>query len=107
MADLKYKIRDIMGDNLMVRVLLADKVTKGGIIKPQNYREDDSYAQVEAEVLLLGETANCQALDKFPAIGDVVLMTRYAGKEFTEPDGQECRIIQGEDILATLEVDHG
>lgn len=105
-ADLKFKLKAPISDRLIVRVLETEKVSKGGIIIPDNVRSEHAASMVEALVLHVGETADMQ-LDVFPEPGDYVLITKYGGTMYKEADGSECRVIRGDDILATLEIDNG
>lgn len=105
-ADLKFKLKAPVSDRLIVRVLETEKVSAGGIIIPDNVRSDHAASMVEALVLHVGETADME-LDVFPEAGDYVLITKYGGTMYKESDGSECRVIRGDDILATLEIDNG
>lgn len=103
-ANQKFKLKAPIGDKLIVKVLEVDKVTAGGIIVPDGIRSQHSMAKAEAQIVAIGETANCDLLDEFPEVGDYILITKYAGTLYEEADGVEHRVIEGREMLATLEV---
>ena len=105
-AEHKFKLKAPIGDRLIVRVLETEKVSSGGIIIPEGVRTEHAASMVEALVLHVGEIADME-LENFPVAGDYILITKYGGTMYQEADGSECRVIRGDDILATLEIDNG
>ena len=91
-----------LGDRIVVKVQRLEKVTKGGIILPEEYADKKEMAQLEAVVMENGETAD-QQLDYWPNPGDKVLITKYAGLLYTGKDGQEYRVVRCDDIVGVLE----
>ncbi len=90
-----------LGDRIVVKVLEAKEVTKGGILLPETAKEKPQ----EAKVIAVGKgrlTDNGQIVALEVKVGDRVLYGKYSGTEITTNDGEELLIMKEEDILAIV-----
>lgn len=91
---------------VLVRVDDAEKVTAGGIIKPQMLTQKEDWAQTRATFIAAGDNAFADWGDaaRKPVPGDRVIIAQYAGSTATHDgvDGQKYRICKDEDVLAVL-----
>lgn len=96
---------------LDVRVLVKpDKVeekTKGGIILPDQHKDQQKWATVKGTLVAVGTNAwiEASASNGFipPKPGARVLFAKYGGVNLEGTDGDEYRIMNDEDIVAKLE----
>ncbi|MDD5428546.1 MAG: co-chaperone GroES [Candidatus Omnitrophica bacterium] len=88
-----------LADRIVVKVLEAKEVTKGGIVLPDTAKEKPQ----EAEVIAVGKGKVCDGKPVMPEVkvGDKVLFGKYSGTEITM-DGKEYLILKEEDILAIV-----
>lgn len=89
-----------LADRIMVKVLEAKEVTKGGIVLPDTAKEKPQ----EAEVMAVGKGKASDEGKPIPPevkVGDKVLFGKYSGTEITV-DGKEYLILKEEDILAIV-----
>jgi len=89
-----------LADRIMVKVLEAKEVTKGGIVLPDTAKEKPQ----EAEVVSVGKgkiSDEGKAIPPEVKAGDKVLFGKYSGTEITV-DGNEYLILKEEDILAIV-----
>ncbi len=89
-----------LADRVMVKVLEAKEVTKGGIVIPDTAKEKPQ----EAEVVSVGKgkvSDEGKAINPEVKAGDKILFGKYSGTEITL-DGQEYLILKEEDILAIV-----
>ena len=89
-----------LADRIMVKVLEAKEVTKGGIVLPDTAKEKPQ----EAEVVAVGKgkvSDEGKAVALEVKVGDKVLFGKYSGTEISV-DGQEYLILKEEDILAIV-----
>ncbi len=89
-----------LADRVVVRVLEAKEVTKGGIVLPDTAKEKPQ----EAEVISVGKgkvSDEGKAITPEVKPGDKVLFGKYSGTEITI-DGNEYLILKEEDILAIV-----
>ena len=89
------------GDKLLVEILEAEEVSKGGIILPDTAQEE----KAEGKVVATGsgkklESGEVQALEV--KNGDRVLFGKYSGDEILI-DGKKCKIIKESEVLAIFE----
>ena len=90
-----------LGDRIVVKVLEAKEVTKGGIVLPETAKEKPQ----EAKVIAVGKgrmADNGQIVALEVKVGDRVLYGKYSGTEITTTDGEELLIMKEEDILAIV-----
>jgi chaperonin GroES len=88
-----------LADRIMVKVLEAKDVTKGGIVLPDTAKEKPQ----EAEVIAVGKGKISDGKVVVPEVkaGDKILFGKYSGTEITM-DGKEYLILKEEDILAIV-----
>ena len=89
-----------LADRIMVKVLEAKEVTKGGIVLPDTAKEKPQ----EAEVIAVGKGKVSEEGKLIPTevkVGDKILFGKYSGTEITM-DGTEYLILKEEDILAII-----
>ncbi len=88
-----------LADRIVVKVLEAEEVTKGGIVLPQTAQEKPQ----QAEVMEVGKGKVSDGKVIAPEVkkGDKVLFGKYSGTEITI-DGKEYLILKEEDILAII-----
>ena len=89
-----------LADRIMVKVLDAKDVTKGGIILPDTAKEKPQ----EAEVVAVGKgkvSDEGKVIAPEVKAGDKILFGKYSGTEITV-DGKEYLILKEEDILAMI-----
>ena len=90
-----------LGDRIVVKVLEAKEVTKGGILLPETAKEKPQ----EAKVIAVGKgrvKENGQLIALEVKVGDHVLYGKYSGTEITTNEGEELLIMKEEDILAIV-----
>ena len=89
-----------LADRIMVKVLEAKEVTKGGIVLPDTAKEKPQ----EAEVVSVGKgkvSEEGKTIAQEVKAGDKVLFGKYSGTEITI-DGNEYLILKEDDILAIV-----
>ncbi len=89
-----------LADRIMVKVLEAKEVTKGGIVLPDTAKEKPQ----EAEVVSVGKgkvSDEGKVIAPEVKAGDKVLFGKYTGTE-VNVDGNEYLILREEDILAIV-----
>ena len=89
-----------LADRIVVKVLEAKEVTKGGIVLPDTAKEKPQ----EAEVVAVGKgrvSDDGKTIAPEVKVGDKVLFGKYSGTEITA-DGTEYLILKEEDILAIV-----
>jgi len=89
-----------LADRIVVSVLEAKEVTKGGIVLPDTAQEKPQ----EAEVVAVGKGKVSDEGKVVPPevkVGDKVLFGKYTGTEISI-DGKEYLILKEEDILAIV-----
>ena len=89
-----------LADRIMVEVLEAKDVTKGGIVLPDSAKEKPQ----EAKVIAVGKGKISDEGKLIPTevkVGDKILFGKYSGTEITM-DGTEYLILKEEDILAII-----
>lgn len=89
-----------LADRILVKVLEAKEVTRGGIVLPDTAKEKPQ----EAEVIAIGKGKTSdegKVIAPEVKVGDKVLFGKYSGSEITV-DGKEYLILKEEDILAIV-----
>ena len=90
-----------LGDRIVVKVLEAQEVTKGGIVLPETVKEKPQ----EGKVVAVGKgkiSDSGTVITPEVKVGDRVLYGKYSGTEITTKDGEELLIMKEEDILAIV-----
>jgi chaperonin GroES len=90
-----------LADRIVVKVLEAKEVTKGGILLPETAKEKPQ----EGKVVAVGkgrmaDNGHIVALEV--KVGDRVLFAKYGGTEITNAEGEELLIMKEEDVLAIV-----
>ena len=88
-------------DRIVVKVLEAKEVTKGGIVLPDTVKEKPQ----EGKVVAVGKGKVLDNGHVHPLevkVGDRVLYGKYSGSEITTADGEELLIMKEEDVLAIV-----
>ena len=89
-----------LADRIMVKILEAKEVTKGGIVLPDTAKEKPQ----EAEVVAVGKGKVSDVGKVIPPevkVGDKILFGKYSGTEITI-EGKEYLILKEEDILGIM-----
>jgi len=90
-----------LGDRIVVKVLEALEVSKGGIVLPETAKEKPQEGKVVAvgkgKILESGQVQTPEV-----KVGDRVLYGKYSGTEITTKEGEELLIMKEEDILAIV-----
>lgn len=89
-----------LGDRVVIKMLESEETTKGGIILAGAAKEKPQMAEVVAVGPGLVEDGKVVPMEV--AVGDKVLMSKYAGTE-VKIDGNEYIILSQKDILAKVE----
>ncbi len=89
-----------LADRVVIKMTEAEETTKSGIILAGSAKEKPQIAEVVA--VGPGATVDGKIVPMELAIGDKVLMSKYAGTE-VKLDGQEYIILRQDDILAKIE----
>jgi chaperonin GroES len=87
-------------ERLIVRRKVAEEVTKGGIIIPDESRE----APLEGEVVAVGKGmlgSDGEFIHMEVKVGDNVIFSRYTGTEI-EVDGEEFLLMSEQEVLGVL-----
>ena len=82
-------------------VLAAAK--RAGLEVVSTQMEREQLSQVKARLVAVGSVAFDGWGDKIPQVGDVVLISKYAGFINIGNDGEEYRLINDKDIVAIVE----
>lgn len=89
-----------LGDRVVIKMLESEETTKGGIILAGTAKEKPQMAEVVA--VGPGVVEDGKLIPMEVAIGDKVLMSKYAGTE-VKLDGVEYIILSQKDILAKVD----
>jgi chaperonin GroES len=95
----KLSIRPL-GSRVVTQRLEQEETLRGGIILPDSAKKK----QESAKVVAVGPGALTEEGKLLPmpvAVGDVILMDKYAGQEVTI-DGDDYVIVKAEDIVAIV-----
>lgn len=91
-----------LADRIIVKVLDAEEMTKGGIVLPDTAKEKPQEAKVVAvgkgKVLENGEIQVPEV-----KVNDRVLFGKYSGTEITTKEGDDLLILKEDDILAIVQ----
>ena len=89
-----------LGDRIVVRPIMREEVTKGGIVLPDTAKEKPQ----EGEVIAVGPgklTDDGKRLEMEVKQGDKVIYAKYSGTELKQDD-EELLILRDSDVLAKL-----
>lgn len=88
-----------LADNVLIKRLEAQETTKSGIVLPGTAQEKPEVAQVIA--VGPGGTVDGKQIDMTVAVGDHVILSKYAGTD-VKLDGEEYIIVRVGDIKAVV-----
>ena len=89
-----------LADRIVVKVLEAKEVTRGGIVLPDTAKEKPQ----EAEVVAVGKgkiADDGKAITPEVKVGDKILFGKYSGSDI-EVDGVEYKIMRETEILGIV-----
>lgn len=89
-----------LADRVVVTMLETEETTKSGIVLPGSAKEKPQVAEVKA--VGPGGVVDGKEIKMELAVGDKVLLSKYAGTE-VKLDGVEYTILRQSDILAKVE----
>ena len=89
-----------LADRVVIKMLEGEETTKSGIVLPGSAQEKPQYAEVVA--VGPGGAVDGKEIKMELAVGDKVIMSKYAGTE-VKIDDQEYTILRQSDILAKVE----
>lgn len=88
-----------LGDRVVIKMLESEETTKSGIVLPGTAKEKPQLAEVVA--VGPGGFVDGKEVKMEVAVGDKVIMSKYAGTE-VKLDGEEYTILRQSDILAKV-----
>lgn len=86
-------------------LLLPEKIeekTEGGIILPENVKDQEEMAQVRATLIAIGGNAFEGMKEPLPKLGDKVYIAKYAGFHVEGIDGEMYQIASDKNIAAII-----
>jgi len=89
-----------LNDKILVKRLVAEEKTSGGILLPDMAREKPR----QGEILAVGEGRRLESGARAPVpvkVGDKVLFTSYGGTE-VKVEGEEYLLLSEDDVLAIV-----
>ncbi len=89
-----------LADRVVIKMLEAEETTKSGIILAGSAKEKPQVAEVIA--VGPGGVVDGKEVKMELAVGDRVIMSKYAGTE-VKLDGEEVIILRQSDILAKID----
>jgi len=90
---LEYKV--------LVRPVEVAKVTKGGIILPDETKDRDAVASMEGELITMSPLAfSYDDQAPKPKVGQTVVFQKFAGVRINGFDGVEYRLMNDKDVVA-------
>jgi chaperonin GroES len=94
------------GNRLLIRPLEVDTATESGIIISTGKETDrEQMANTTGEVIEIGEEAFWDSKTPWCTVGDRVVFAKFAGLLYLGKDGQQYRLINDDNIVATLDAD--
>ena len=88
-----------LGDRVVLKQIVAEEVTKSGIVLPGQTKEKPQQAEVVA--VGPGGMIDGKEVTMLVEVGDKVIYSKYAGTE-VELDGTEYLVVKQNDILAVI-----
>ncbi|MDD4956744.1 MAG: co-chaperone GroES [Candidatus Omnitrophica bacterium] len=90
-----------LGDRVLIEVMEAEEVTKGGIVLPDTAQEKPQQAKVVAAGKgKMSDDGKVTPLEV--KVGDIVLFGKYSGQDL-KIDGTEYKMLREEDIMGIIE----
>jgi len=98
-VEVEMKVKPL-GDRVLVEVLEAEDVTKGGIVLPDNAKEKPQQAKVIA--VGKGKISNeGKVISPEVKAGDLILFGKYSGTEL-KADDKDLLMLREDDILGIV-----
>lgn len=94
-----------LGHRVLVRAIITERMTTGGIVIPEPVAEKNDKSQIKAIVIDYGPTAwKAQGLGDEPwaNAGDVVIIGKFAGVLLQGKDGVQYRIVNDDELQARI-----
>lgn len=88
---------------VLVKPIEVEKKTASGIVLTSTTVVKDEQAQIQAEVIELGEGAYSDTAGSGPQVGAMVLIAKYAGLVYQGKDKANYRLVNDLDVVAQLE----
>jgi co-chaperonin GroES (HSP10) len=90
---------------ILVRYDEVSETTEGGlIIKPDDVKEKEQFAEMEGELIAVGHKAFTDwPKEGRPQVGARIITDRYVGSEVQGKDGVKYRVMTDKEILAVRE----
>lgn len=89
-----------LGDNVVVKMIELEEVTKSGILLATNSKEKSQIGEVVA--IGNGKMSDGKQIEMLVKVGDKIVLNKYAGTQ-AQCDDQEYYILSQKDILAIVE----
>lgn len=90
---MKKELVQPLGENVLVRLVKAEKKTKSGLYLPESNNEERPQ---EGQVIAVGESEKIKVKKN-----QKIIFAKYSGTEI-KIDGEEYLILKNEDILALV-----
>lgn len=91
------------GHRVLIKAEEVEETTKGGIVLPGELTKKQQLAEIRGRVIEIGLTAYSDQAAPFCKVGDRVIFAKYSGILYDGKDGEEYRVINDLDIVATIE----
>lgn len=95
-----------LGHRVLLKPILTERVTEGGIVIPEVSAEKEDKAQIRAVVVAYGPTAwKAEGLGGVPwaRTGEKVVIGKYAGVFLKGKDGVNYRVVNDDELQAKIE----
>lgn len=89
-----------LADRVVIKMLESEETTKSGIVLPGSAKEKPQMAEIVA--VGPGGVVDGKEIKMEVAVGDKVLISKYAGTE-VKLDGVEYTILRQSDVLAKVQ----
>jgi chaperonin GroES len=91
-----------VGYRVLVKPDPIKEMTEGGILIPENQREDHTRAQATGIIVACGEFSYQDWPRHWVKAGDRVLYSKHAGTHLTGADGEHYRLLNDEQITCII-----
>lgn len=98
-----------LGCRVLIKPIQAETKTQGGILLPDSAIDAEKARQQDAYIIAIGADSfmrevggHLEAFPDKPKIGDKVRIIKYMGDSLIGKDGEEYRLLNDLDILATI-----
>lgn len=95
-----------VGERLVIRTLeLEHKTASGIILSTTSQKEREEMSNTTGEVVAMGDDCNEHPHTRNVKIGDRIVFAKYAGLLYKGKDDLKYRVINSENVVATLDGD--